>query len=178
VVAEPAEFYDRRYAEVGESKAERYQPLYAAAAALIPDAADVMELGCGSGGFAALICDRTYYWGLDFAPGLIEAARQRLPNAVFEVADLRTAVIPRADVYVALEVLEHLDDDLGLLARLPRGARVVLSVPSFDSASHVRFFAASGSARARYRVALAIDHEQEIPLRRGAFFHLLAGVVR
>ena len=115
------------------------------------------------------------YVGLDFAPRLISEARRYEPRGDFRVADLRTDPIPDAEVYVANEVLEHLDNDLGLLRRLPKGSTVVLSVPSFDSRSHVRHFPKPSSARNRYGAALHIDHAEVIPLPRGAFFHLLRG---
>jgi trans-aconitate methyltransferase len=173
--AAPAAFYDSRLART-DSSLDAYRPLFRAAAALLP-AGRVVELGCGTGRFAAFIGERDYV-GLDFAPGHIEAARRYQPDCDFRVADLRTDPIPPADAYVALEVLEHLDDDLGLLRRLPSAATVVLSVPSFDSASHVRFFVARGSAAARYGPELAIDTVRYVELKRGAYFHLLRGTRR
>ena len=53
-----------------------------------------------------------------------------------------------------------------------------MSVPSFHSASHVRHFEEQGSATARYDAALKLDHESQIALPSGAYFHLLSGVVR
>lgn len=171
-------FYEARHEEVGGKFAERYIPLYEAAAALIPEGASVVELGCGAGKFAPYALARTgSYLGLDFAPALIDAAEGTHPGH-FAVADLRTDPIPEAQVYVALEVLEHLDDDLGLLARLPRGATAILSVPSFDSASHVRWFPEPGSAKSRYERWLYAVSERTLSLPSGAFFHLLAGTVR
>jgi len=176
-----AAFYEERHAVVGDSRLDRYLPLYIAAANLVPEGANVVELGCGSGRFAELLLGHvrlSSYLGLDFAPALIEEAMERAAAPLFAVADLRTDPIPLASVYVSLEVLEHLDDDLGLLQRLPSRSLVILSVPSFDSASHVRTFPEPGSARARYEPFLRIREEQRIDLPNGAFFHLLAGRVR
>jgi len=172
-----AEFYDERI-DSRPDLAERYWPLYKAAAALVPRGARVVELGCGTGEFAAYVMGRvSSYLGLDFSSQAIEGARKRLPGIRFRVADLRKDWIPDRDTYVTLEVLEHLDDDLALLDRLPRGAEVILSVPSFDSASHVRFFPEKGDARRRYKGRLHIDHERYVTLPNGAFFHLLRGTL-
>lgn len=168
-MSQPAGFYAQRLTSKYDA---RYVPLYEAAAALIPPGASVVELGCGTGRFARFL--NHPYIGIDFTPALVEEARRYNSGGDFRAGDLRTDPIPDADVYVTLEVLEHLDDDLGLLRRLPVGRTVVLSVPSFDSASHVRYFQRPGSARARYGRVLDINHEATIPLRRG-FFHLLRG---
>lgn len=164
----PAAFYERPTSRYEA----RYVPLYEAAAALIPPGARVVELGCGNGRFARYVTGP--YIGLDFAPGQVAEAIRYNGGGDFRVADLMADDIPDADAYVALEVLEHLDDDLGLLRRLPRGATVVLSVPSFDSAAHVRHFPVPGSAAARYSRVLELDHASTIPLPR-AYFHLLRG---
>lgn len=176
------EFYDARLAVPGtpllaDAEGGPYAALIAAALELVDPTADVVELGCGTGRFARELIARGVgsYVGIDFAPGHIAEARRYVPDAEFRLADLRTALIPRADVYVALEVLEHLEDDLGLLAELPFGSDVVLSVPSFDSASHVRTFPVRGDAVERYCGLLAIDEIRYIDHRRGHFFHLLRG---
>lgn len=177
--AHDAAYYEARFAEVGDSRADRYVPLYQAAAALLAGSRTVVELGCGTGRFAPFAIDLgCEYQGLDFAPALVDEARRYEPRGTFSVADLRSDPIPPADVYVALEVLEHLDDDMAVLKRLPAKARVIMSVPSFHSASHVRHFAAEGSAAARYDAALRLDHESRVALPNGAYFHLLSGFVR
>lgn len=178
-------FYDRALADRRNSqwlplRANPYRMLWAATAELVPGRATIVELGCGTGRLAPLLAARgRSYLGLDFAPAVIAEARRYFPEGRFEVADLTRDPIPEADVYVADEVLEHLDDDLGLLAALPCGSLVVLSVPSFDSAAHVRFFPVWGDAADRYRVLLELDRALRIPHgKAGRFFHLLRGRVR
>jgi trans-aconitate methyltransferase len=152
-----------------------YRQLFDRTATLIPDGLDVVELGCGTGRLASLIGPRSRsYIGLDFSPRRIEEARRYAPGLDFRIADLRSDPIPPADLYVANELLEHLADDLGLLLRLPAGAQVVLSVPSFDSAAHVRYFPLVGQAAERYGAALTLDASQVVPYGEH-FFHLLRG---
>jgi trans-aconitate methyltransferase len=159
-----------------------YRGLCEGAAAMIPPGSAVVELGSGTGRFAALLHERrlvSSYVGIDFAHALVVEARRHLGLDRFVEADFRDCPIPAADVYVALETLEHLDDDLALIGRLPARAMLVLSVPSFDSESHVRHFPEYGSARRRYEPFLDIDRLEYVELARpGAFFHLMRGVLR
>jgi trans-aconitate methyltransferase len=182
--AAPPDFYDALLddptsAFLGSVEDSPYRELYQRVVALVRPGTAVVELGCGSGRLAMLLADVAWsYVGLDFAPAMIEQARRDAPGT-FIVADLRTDWIPDADVYIATEVLEHLDDDLALLARLPADSTVILTVPSFDSESHVRTFPNPGDAVARYAELLDIDTEERIDLPTpGAFFHLLRGVRR
>lgn len=185
VKAAPAEFYERVLDDPRNSQwrplaGNPYQPLWEATAALVPVGASIVELGCGTGRLAPLLRARgRTYLGIDFAPRLIAEARRYDPASAFVVADLRTDPIPEAEVYVANEVLEHLDDDLGLLRRLPRHSLAIFSVPSFDSESHVRFFPERGPTRERYAAAVLLDHVDYVPHgTHGRFFHLFRGSVR
>lgn len=158
-----------------------YRTLYERALELIQDDADVIELGCGTGRFAKLLADmpgRTGdYIGIDFAAKTIAEARRYHPDGEFLQADITHWDGLRWNAtYVLLEVLEHLHDDIALLARIPTGSHVLLSVPSFDSPSHIRFFPVQGSAANHYAAVLAIDWQTEVPLANSsAFFHLISG---
>lgn len=179
--AKPPEFYDARLATPGTALLadladSPYRELVERAVAMVPDDS-VVELGCGTGRFARALLERgvTSYIGLDFAPGHIVEARRYAPDAEFRLADIRTDPLPAAATYVLLEVLEHLDDDLAVLRRIPLGARVVLSVPSFPSASHVRSFAGRDEARDRYQPVLRDIELEHVELKRG-YFHLIRGL--
>jgi hypothetical protein len=50
---------------------------------------------------------------------------------------------------------ERLDEDVSLLNALRRGTRVLATVPNFDSASRLRFFADERAIYDRYGHALA-----------------------
>lgn len=177
-----AEFYDALLDDpttvyLGPVAASPYLPMYLAVADLVPPGS-VVELGCGTGRLAAILDRGPDYLGIDFAPRLLAEASRHVPNSIFWLADLRTDAIPQAaDTYVATEVLEHLDDDLGLIERLPIGSTVVLSVPSFPSESHVRHFPGRRSAADRYGALLMIDFVKHIPIGT-EYFHVLRGVRR
>lgn len=74
----------------------------------------------------------------------MESARKRnIPDAQFAVADITRDPLPaigKDAVIVCTEVLEHIDGDLVVIARLPQGHHCCCSVPNFYTFSHVRYF--------------------------------------
>ncbi|WP_433061512.1 class I SAM-dependent methyltransferase [Dactylosporangium sp. CS-033363] len=109
-----------------------------AVAGLLPDGpADVLEVGCGQGGFAARLARRYTYVGLEPDPASCAVARRRV-GAAGRVLGVRLEDLPpgRFDVVCAFEVLEHLQDDKAAIAawadRLRPGGRLLLSVPAYQ----------------------------------------------
>ncbi|MEV4511148.1 class I SAM-dependent methyltransferase [Dactylosporangium sp. NPDC049525] len=107
-------------------------------ARLLPaDAVDVLEIGCGQGGFAARLAQRYTYTGIEPDPASYAVAQQRLAGTG-TVANIRLEDLPpaRFDLVCAFEVLEHLDDDTAAVAawatRLRPGGRLLLSVPAYQ----------------------------------------------
>jgi SAM-dependent methyltransferase len=105
----------------------------------------VIEVGCGIGNFTRMLLDRDLIVALDIEPGCVEKLRERYPNQ----PNLRTFVRDagrdgladlaalQPDSCVCLNVLEHIEDDLGTLqsmasALVPAGV-VVLLVPAFHA---------------------------------------------
>jgi len=123
---------------------------------LLPaNARDVLEIGCGQGGFAARLAHRYWYVGLEPDPVSYHVARQRLAAAggkgEVRNGDL-SALLPdaRFDIVCAFEVIEHIEDDEKALAewvsRLRSGGHLIMSTPAFqhrfgpadDMAGHFR----------------------------------------
>ena len=75
--------------------------------------ARVLELGCGTGDLlAALAPDPDGSLGVDFAPAMVERARERHPGLRFEAADVE-ALEPEGRVFdaiVASDLVGHLED--------------------------------------------------------------------
>jgi hypothetical protein len=65
--------------------------------------------------------------------------------------------------YVALEVLEHLADDVALVKRIPPRAKFVFSVPNFWSTAHVRIYNSVGVAFERFGAFLEFKSWEGIP---------------
>lgn len=166
-------------------------PVYQEAARWIPTSSPVVDLGCGTGRFLAQLASTSHYAaleGVDFSPLAVAEARSYLLT-VFEdemayhhrvtlrVCDLRTwgpteNGAGRA-TYTCLEVLEHLEDDLALVRRVPTGHQFVFSVPNYLSASHVRCFPTLADVFGRYGPLLALTRWSLVDFGGGNIVHVL-----
>lgn len=186
IITEP-EFYDRAMTESGspamlELAESPWRPLYAEAARWIQSSAPVVDLGCGTGRFADELRNQGHaapFLGLDFSPATIAEATSYVGDerVQFEVRDLR-AWIPdelRAGgtVYTCLEVLEHLADDVDLIARVPPGHELIFSVPNYPSEAHLRNFGHISQVWARYDELVTFRRWSLIALDDRKAIHLL-----
>ena len=123
----------------------------------------VLDVGCGPGQFAEMMFDHGVknYTGFDFSEQAVKMAKQ--VNAGnedrFFLGDIFDAQIfdGEYDLYVCLEVLEHISDDLGLFERIPSGKEVICSVPNFSSEGHLRIFKSAQDVVARYSGVLDVS---------------------
>lgn len=103
----------------------------------------IVEVGCGIGNFTRMIADREMVIGIDIEPACIEqhqanfAGKSNVRSMVLDAMSPEFAALKaeRPDSIVCLNVLEHIEDDLGTLKAfasiLPKGGRAVLIVPAF-----------------------------------------------
>jgi SAM-dependent methyltransferase len=97
----------------------------------------ILDAGCGTGGLMARIAPLGETVGLDFSPIALSFARKRgLRNLVegsIERLPLATASFGCA---LALDVIEHVDDDIGALRELCRvlepGGVLIVTVPAYE----------------------------------------------
>lgn len=194
------EFYDAALTGDGEPAmlplhASPWLPVYQEAARWIPSSAPVVDLGCGTGRFLALLAQTSHHAtlaGVDFAAAAVAEARNYLRGVfdddvdfyhrcTFDVIDLRewqpASGMDRSS-FVCLEVLEHLVDDLDLVARVPAGAQLVFSVPSYMSASHVRCFTSISSVFHRFGGLLDIRRWSKYEFGAGNLIHICDSVRR
>jgi 2-polyprenyl-3-methyl-5-hydroxy-6-metoxy-1,4-benzoquinol methylase len=127
----------------------------------------VLDIGCGPGAVAAAIARRTgaRVLGIDKDAGSIIEARARCAGAgaEFVCADALSAELPRADVVVLSNVLEHLDGRPGFLHSLRTRLRpklLLLRVPQYERHWLVPFAGELG-LDPRLDPTHLIEHRQE-----------------
>jgi 2-polyprenyl-3-methyl-5-hydroxy-6-metoxy-1,4-benzoquinol methylase len=106
----------------------------------------IVDLGCGVGYFAKVLFDSGYkdYIGIDFSDDMVRLSTTLgLPYEFVKGNITSSSFLEyyiKYNVFTCLEVLEHIENDTGVLNNLPSGALIVLSVPNRDFHSHVRHF--------------------------------------
>lgn len=97
----------------------------------------LVDLGCGTGGNAAAFAREYRVLGLDPSPDAIALARRRFPDVAFLQSDdpgRGAEHLAPGGVLLMTDVLEHVADDAGLLARavavVPSGGHLLLTVPA------------------------------------------------
>jgi len=97
----------------------------------------ILEIGCGAGGMLEDLEHWGSPYGLDIAEAALPYWRERGLKSVV-LGDTRGLPYQdeQFDVVIAIDVLEHVDDDVGALAEIRRvcksGGRVILTVPAFQ----------------------------------------------
>ena len=159
------------------------------------------DLGCGPGNSTEVLRERypgALIVGVDSSTDMIEAARERIPDIDFEIADLRDwRADGPLDVILANAVLQWLPDHETLLPALmaelrPGGALAVQTPDNLDEPTHrlMRDVAGAGPWAARLKDAHAgraasrgaewyfrflSAHARHVDLWRTTYYHPLAG---
>ena len=142
-----ADYYGAIYAAGYDTS--RYDAIYKQVAAMCKGR--IIDMGCGTGDLRKFLNYDMDYTGFDFAcPCKADC---------FHVGNIYDYPLEGFDTYVCLEVLEHVDD-IRVIKRIPSGADVIFSVPSFPDNSHLRTYTLDMMID-RYR-----DHFSEMEVRR------------
>jgi tetratricopeptide (TPR) repeat protein len=142
----------------------------------------VLDVGCGPGQFAEYIMQEyplLEYTGVDFSKVAVEKARIRCPSARFiEENILNSEILTQLgyDTIILLEVLEHIEEDLKLLEKIPSGKILLASVPNFDSFGHVRFFKSEAEVQERYRSFLSTATILPVSIRDLSTIFVISGM--
>jgi SAM-dependent methyltransferase len=115
----------------------RREIVLAVAERVLPAGATVLDLGCGTGFVLVQLQQRYDAYGLDLSPIALGLCRGRGLSQVSlgSPEDLSAVEGRRFEGVFLLDVLEHLDDDIGALRRirevLSPGGAVIVTVPAF-----------------------------------------------
>lgn len=132
----------------------------------------ILEVGCGAGQFANMLFDNGFhnYQGLDYAKEGIKLCKSNNPQYAdrFFVADaFQTPILEeKHDLVIMFEILEHIQEDIRLLSRLPHNTKVLLSVPNFMDPLHVRCFTSEESVQQHYGAVIEIYDIQKVSIQQ------------
>ena len=181
---------------------ERTRPVHDLVARIPnPEIVGAADIGCGPGNSTEVLRERypeARIVGLDSSPDMIDAARKRLPDIAFEVADIRHwRPKEPLDVILANAVLQWIPDHEtlfpALMAKLRPGGALATQMPdNLDEPSHrlMGEVASSGPWAAKLRDAtgarterhladwyfrLLRSHAPRVDVWRTTYFHPLAG---
>ncbi len=181
-------YFERLWSELPDAVPERFALRREFVIETLAGASRVIDVGCGAGHFAGALAQAGFaVVAVDVAAEPLRRARRRFPGLEFVLAGERR--LPFADdAFDAAwlgEVLEHVQDGIGLLEEVARvlapGGRLALSTPDhgivrrltlglsrrafethFDPrADHVRFFTAATLAQ-----LLATCGFEQVAIRR------------
>jgi trans-aconitate 2-methyltransferase len=167
----------------------------------LPHVKSAADIGCGPGNSTEVLRERypqARIVGLDSSPDMIDAARRRLPDVAFEVADIRDwRPKEPPDVILGNAVLQWIPDHEALFPALmaqlgPGGALAVQMPDNLDEPSHrlMREVASDGpwAAKLKYAAAARVarhsagwyfqllrPHASHVDIWRTTYFHPLAG---
>jgi SAM-dependent methyltransferase len=97
----------------------------------------VLDVGCGTGAMLASLAQQYDAYGTDTSPLAIEFCRQRNLEHAFHCT-LDTFPFPdmKFDLVLLLDVIEHVDDDAGLVVQaaryLKQGGHLLITVPAYQ----------------------------------------------
>lgn len=172
---QPANYYDTIYAKSEAYKTHwslsRYRNLWENVINEIDLKKPIIDIGCGPGQFALMCAEKgcKSYLGLDFSSQAISIAQDKcksFESVNFVEKDLFSLEVKNNETqYLALEVLEHINDDLGFLQRLKKnneGAKLVITVPTFNDEGHARYFKTAKEWKDRFQKVIKIEKVKTI----------------
>jgi SAM-dependent methyltransferase len=103
----------------------------------LPSGARILDAGCGSGRNMIELARRGTVTGVELSAPSVEKARERDCGEVIEGSVLEMPFAEDSfDLAVSLDVIEHLEDDLGALRELRRtvapGGALLVTVPAYQ----------------------------------------------
>lgn len=151
-----------------------YFELWKMAIGLIGDKnAHLLEIGCGTGQFAHMLYDAGYrnYFGFDWSEVAVRMAKSFSPQTIVAGNAYDAKMYKTYDIAVALEIFEHLADDMAVVSLLALGKQVVFTVPDGPARLHERYFLKEIDVINRYGKAIDIRS-----IKRHSYWYLCDGI--
>ena len=130
----------------------------------------VLDVGCGTGRFAAALAERSRVWAVDPSPEMLEVARRRAPNVRFKQASadalpFKDAWFERATMWLVVHLLDRRRSFPELRRVLAPGGKLALATfdPSYFGVFWFRDYFPSMEAIDRARFPTADDLVAELP---------------
>lgn len=170
-------YYDAIYSKSEEYKKHwkesRYLKLWQAVKEQLNIDYKVIDIGCGPGQFANMLAETGFgnYLGIDFSKQAIKQAREinklHLEKFRFECLDIyKYDFFSEKDAqFVIMETMEHIEKDVEFLVSLKthnQGKKVIITVPTFDDPSHVRYYKTAKEWKARFDSFIDIKETKTI----------------
>jgi 2-polyprenyl-3-methyl-5-hydroxy-6-metoxy-1,4-benzoquinol methylase len=138
-------YFDRLWGMLPDVEPEHFTRRRDFLLAALTPGASVIDVGCGAGAFAeALAREGFSVVGVDVAAEAVRRARERVPGVEFRVcgADELPCASHSFDAAWLGEVLEHVQDGLGLLAEVERvlrpGGLAIVTTPDHGALLRLR----------------------------------------
>jgi len=180
-----ADYYNKKFSR--PYKHSVYDRVYKVILSYLNPSVDtkVVELGCGCGFLARKILSQGvgFYCGVDFSQVAIQKAKEQCKKFLGDHHYLVNCRVEEAFIYqldstdfVSTEVLEHLRDDVKVMSMIRKGTRVHISVPSFLSDDHVRYFKSEDDVVNRYKKVIRFDKITRVKMSGRNYIFPFSGV--
>lgn len=136
-----------------------HKELYDSVASFLNSNDKIVDLGCGAGRLLRSLKSSKKYIGMDFSTKRIQFAREAFRGRNFKVGDITKFddLYLNFDTFVLVEVLEHINDDIGVIGNIPLGSKVVMANPNQWADAHVRKFESEEYIKERYHEFLKFE---------------------
>lgn len=134
----------------------------------------ILELGAGTGQFGKMLKDHGYihYTGVEFSQVAVKIAQDNFGVKLIW-QDIFTWTDWDCDLILAMEVFEH-TDDLALIRNMPKGKKLLFTVPNFAYESHLRWFGSLPDVAAWYGDVLDLQSIEKAMVN----FYIVKGITR
>ena len=147
-----------------------HKKLYHGVASFLNSNDKIVDLGCGAGRLLRSFRSPKNYIGIDFSTKRIQFAREAFRGRKFKVGDITKFddLYLNFDTFVLVEVLEHINDDIGVIGNIPLGSKVVMANPNCWADAHVRKFESEDYIKERYHELLKFEAVKILNDKKGS----------